>query len=282
MSTRGGPEVRFDHGAQYFTVRDKRFRDQVRSWQARGLAAPWMGRIGAVAQGKIVEKSGFTVRFVGVPGMRDICRSISDELADCRFKWQVKSIERKSSIWRLRSASGEVLEADTLVLSTPPAQAADLLANTGATVNPGQVEMRPCWAVMAEFDRPLFSDWDGLFVNQGPLAWVAAQRTKPGRPGNEAWVLHASPDWSEANFDAQRVGDVLLDAAAALPGASKVRPVAVSTHRWRFALARLPLQQGALVDRARRLVLAGDWCHGSRVEGAFLSGLAAAESVLAL
>jgi len=41
----------FDHGAQYFTVRDERFARQVRAWQAAGLVAIWSGRIGSLERG---------------------------------------------------------------------------------------------------------------------------------------------------------------------------------------------------------------------------------------
>jgi len=53
-------------------------------------------------------------------------------------------------------------------------------------------------------------------------------------------------------------------------------------HRWRYALARKPLEKGAIWFEDQRLALAGDWCHGSRVEGAFLSGAAAAGRIMAL
>jgi predicted NAD/FAD-dependent oxidoreductase len=72
----------------------------------------------------------------------------------------------------------------------------------------------------------------------------------------------------------------LLAAATALPGARKARAEYATAHRWRFAQAREPLDAGALWFREQRLALAGDWCHGSRVEGAFLSGAAAAGRLL--
>ena len=41
MSTRRGDDWQCDHGAQYFTVRDNRFRDEVARWETAGVAALW-------------------------------------------------------------------------------------------------------------------------------------------------------------------------------------------------------------------------------------------------
>jgi len=55
----------------------------------------------------------------------------------------------------------------------------------------------------------------------------------------------------------------------------------VTAHRWRYALPEEPLSERCVVDGDRKLGVCGDWCGGPRVEGAFLSGLALAESLLA-
>ena len=72
----------------------------------------------------------------------------------------------------------------------------------------------------------------------------------------------------------------LLAAAKELPLTGPFEVKSARAHRWRYALARDPLDRGAFWFGDRRLALAGDWCHGSRVEGAFLSGAAAAGHIM--
>jgi predicted NAD/FAD-dependent oxidoreductase len=55
-----------------------------------------------------------------------------------------------------------------------------------------------------------------------------------------------------------------------------------TAHLWRFALPAEPLANTCLFDRELQIGACGDWCAGPRVEGAFLSGMAAARRVLGL
>ena len=282
MSTRREGEYRFDHGAQYFTARDPRFQRHVLAWRERGLVEAWDARIDVVGSGEDVSRKGETERYIAVPGMNAICSEIAAEMQDCRFGWSLKSAKFDGKSWALESGEGEHLSADALVLAIPPDQANALLADDSISTALDGIDMQPCWAVMAVFDRPLFADCEAAFVNQGPLSWVSSQAARPGRPGAHAWVLHASPEWSMKHLesDAATVQEQLLTAARELPIAQSVETEWATAHRWRYALAAKPLDQGALWFDERRVALAGDWCNGSRVEGAFLSGAAAAGRIM--
>lgn len=274
MSTRRQDDGVFDHGAQYFTARDPRFLRHVVAWRERGLVAEWNGR---------VLERGEETRFVGVPGMSAICADIAGGLADCRYGWRVAGTEFEDGKWAVRSEDDEQLTADALVMTAPPPQAAALLDMPEARDALSGVAMLPCWAVMAVLDQPLSTEWEAAFVNEGPLSWVARNASKPGRPDGNHWVLHAAPDWSAAHLEELpgTVIEALLEAARELPGAGRFKAGSATAHRWMYSRAEQPLDEQAIWYDSCRLALAGDWCHGSRVEGAFLSGAAAAGRVMA-
>ncbi|MEM7587975.1 MAG: FAD-dependent oxidoreductase, partial [Acidobacteriota bacterium] len=144
------------------------------------------------------------------------------------------------------------------------------------------VTMQPSWAVMTTFDQPLELPFDGAFVNDAPLSWVARNSSKPGRPGDDSWVLHASPAWSMEHLElcADDAAGRLLEAFFEATGREPVEPLHLRAHRWRYALAEEALDVGCLWDGELRIGACGDWCAGSRVEGAFLSGMAVAGRIL--
>jgi predicted NAD/FAD-dependent oxidoreductase len=111
---------------------------------------------------------------------------------------------------------------------------------------------------------------------------VARDASKPRRPEAETWILHGAPDWSREHLEdpADLVAERLLDAFAAATGSVRPSPDHLNAHRWRFALPMEPLPEPCLVDRDHGLAACGDWCGGPRVEGAFLSGRAAADELL--
>jgi predicted NAD/FAD-dependent oxidoreductase len=137
---------------------------------------------------------------------------------------------------------------------------------------------------MAGFKRALDIPYDGLFVSDSPLSWVARNASKPERGDVETWVLHANPDWSIEHLEREREDIVpdLLDAFWTATGVAPVAPAFAVGHRWRYALAENPLDEDCLWDGSTRLGVGGDWCAGSRVEGAFLSGAALAGRVLGI
>ena len=144
--------------------------------------------------------------------------------------------------------------------------------------------MAPCGAVMVTFPRPLDLGWDAAFVSESPLSWVARNGSKPDRPNRESWVLHASSEWSRRNLEAdpEGVADRLIAAFRDVSGGHAVRHAHRDVHRWRYSQPVEPLADACLIDRHLGIAACGDWCGGPRVEGAFTSGRAAAESLQAV
>ncbi len=281
-SVRRQPPFEFDHGAQYFTARDERFSLLVNNWQDVGIVATWSGRIGSIDHGRWGDSSP-RVRYVGVPGMNAIAKYLAAGL-DVATATRVTRLTRAGQVWRLFGDNETPLgSSDAVVVAVPAPQAAELLAGRPALAEQvGRCSMSPCWAVMLGFDRALPIPYDGVFVHGSALSWIARNSSKPGRSSGEAWILHAGPEWSAAHLD-DPPEQVIAASQAALEqalGRKVPSPSCAAAHRWRYAVPDEPLHVGALWDAERRLAVCGDWCQGARIEGAFLSGRAAADRVL--
>jgi predicted NAD/FAD-dependent oxidoreductase len=281
-ATRSRGNRHFDHGAQYFTGRDAGFLMQVESWAKLGVIAEWHPRLVSINADGIRGTTSPERRWVGVPGMSKLAESMLGGI-DVRCSSRVIGLKRADGGWRLQLADGSTDGPyQALLCSLPAPQVGQLLREYPLAASAGEVRFAPCWALMLEFDEPLDVAFDGAFVNMGPLSWVTRDSSKPGRPSGERWLVHAGPDYSLARLE-DTAGSVAIELQRAFFAAIGVAPRAPlwwSAHRWRYALAQPPLDVRALVDVPARLAIGGDWCHGSRVEGAWLSGRAMAEQVV--
>jgi predicted NAD/FAD-dependent oxidoreductase len=287
----------FDHGAQYFTAWGGALQAATAAWARAGAAGEWEPDVAVIPPG---SKPRFTPpanpgpaanrRWVGVPGMNAPLKELSRGVT-CLFGTRIESVAAEPGGILLRDGAGMVNGPfAALVCSAPAPQTAELLASIAPDVArmAGHARMSPCWAVMAEFDAPVPVAFDAAFVNEGALGWMARNSSKPGRPAGEAWILHASHEWSESHVDMQphEAGAALIAEFARVlaphDGLVLPAPRAVSTHRWRFAITRTPVGRPCLAAEGSGtpVVACGDWCLGPRVEDAHTSGLAAASFVL--
>ena len=285
MATVKSEGYSFDCGAQYFTVRDERFRRYVESWQADGVAKPWRGQFAVVRNGRITPKSASPERWVGVPSQNALAIHMSQKLA-IKYGSEVATIKRQSDSWQIGLQGGRNFgDFDAAILAVPAPKVVALLGNIS---EPGetsaQIRMNPCQAVTVAFDPALELPYDGAFVHDSPLTWIARNNSKPGRHSSDCWVLHAGPQWSAEHrrTDESRRCQMLLEAFFRAVSIPPVAPVFISAQYWPNASARNPLNIGCLWDQDRRIGACGDWCQMSRVEGAFLSGMSAAARVLGL
>jgi predicted NAD/FAD-dependent oxidoreductase len=273
----------FDHGAQYFTSRDPKFRYFVDQWLEDGLVTEWSGPLALLRSGDAKPMPNGE-RYVGMPGMNALTRDLLRG-SDSRFETTVKSVRRKGESWYLtfldRSDAGPF---DVLIVATPPSQAFDLAqGETPLVEQAANTSMEPCWATVLGFPSRIEFPFDGAFVESSPLCWIARNTSKPGRENShEIWVLHASEEWSRSHLESSResVGAALTDAFEAAVGRLAEAPRHLLTHRWRYARPTRSGGPGSLFDSSSRIGFCGDWLTGGRVESAALSGMQLADRVI--
>lgn len=285
MSTRRVDDWQCDHGAQYFTASDPAFRAVLAQWQQAGVAQCWTPRLQVLGDRANIPTRTLdpsVERFVGVPRMTAPARLMAESL-NVETQHTVCAMQQHGAGWQLQSVEHGWTSQhyDAVLLAVPAPQvvplvlphAPDLAALADST------SMQACWALMLQYAAPLVLPFDAAFVNQGPLRWIARDNNKPGRGPQETWLLHASAEWSEANLerDAASVAHDLLAAFAALGAPAPQNWLA---HRWRYALAAPPMQQACAWSIEHALGLCGDWLHGGKVEGAWLSGRKLADKLM--
>lgn len=279
ISTRQLSNGNCDHGAQYITATSPDFRAVLENWKSMGLVDRWRPRISVVGGSQSREPASVD-RYVGTPRMTSPLAALSKQF-DVRLGLRVQSLEQHSGGWILKSEEGIVLarDIDAVVLAIPAPQAVELLGRITPRwrETAANIEMAPCWTVMATLLGDQETFFDAAFVNSGPLSWVANNASKPGRPDIPIWTLHASAAWTHEHLhdDPKEVTKALVESFESIMQARVSEAIA---HRWRYAKAAPDANQGYLWDSALGLAACGDWLRGGNVEGAWQSGQACANA----
>jgi predicted NAD/FAD-dependent oxidoreductase len=214
--------------------------------------------------------------------MSALGRALGEDV-ERRQPCRIAEIVRTGEGWRLVDEGGaEQGLFDAVVVATPAPQAVPLLRDAPDLAEAAsRAVLAPCWAGLFAFDRPLPLP-DLRRPARGPLAWLARDRSKPGRGGAESWVVHANPDWSREHLedDAATAVEALFEAFAGSVDVDQPAPTYARAHRWRYARVETAVGADCLFERSGLIAACGDWCLGPRVEAAFLSGAAAAGRLL--
>ena len=102
-ATRRVDAWRFDHGAQYFMVRDPRLAPFIERWRQKGLIALWQGALAVREGGQWQPAKSGVHRWVAVPGMSALGAHLAADLPLHR-NTMVERIERAGHRWRLMGA----------------------------------------------------------------------------------------------------------------------------------------------------------------------------------
>ncbi|MFT7610622.1 MAG: renalase [Candidatus Aldehydirespiratoraceae bacterium] len=267
MATRRIGDARFDHGAQFFTVRSDQFAATVAQAETGGAVIPWTLGFGEPPDGH--------ERWRGTEGMTSLCKWMA---ADASI-----DVDLGVTVSDLRS-----IEADAYLLTAPVPQSLAILSFSALLPPPataielGQIVYKPTIAILATLDREptgMATHGGHPFAPDADLSFVSDNQSKGVSPV-PAVTVHLSNQRSEERWTAsdddivafgeERVADLLGDASI----------VSAQVQRWRYAGPVSVYPAATVVWGDRPVVaLAGEAFAGPKVEGAFLSGVAAAEAV---
>ncbi|XP_010542541.1 PREDICTED: uncharacterized protein LOC104815709 isoform X2 [Tarenaya hassleriana] len=314
-----GKDLLFDHGAPFFTVSSNSDAlTLVHDWESRGVVSEWTPTFGSFdctsnkflgPQQQCVQE-GSEKKYVGVPGMNSICRTLChDPGVESKFGTGIAKLEwmEEETSWSLEDSNGEnlgsfcgVVASDKSIASPrftdltgrPPPLNLNLIPELANRLQ--DIPVRPCFALMLAFKEPLSLIPTSCisFKNSEILSWAHCDSSKPSRSTeSERWILHSTPEYANrvveltgrrkpSNETLNKVSERMFQEFQS-SGLVSSQPFFMKAHRWgsAFPVISIAMEERCLWDRKRRLAICGDFCISPNVEGAILSGLAAASKL---
>lgn len=282
LATRRMGGATLDHGAQFFTVRSEQFRTAVDRWLADGVVEEW-------CRGFAIE-DGYP-RYRSAGGMNALAKHLASELSVVK-RQRANAIIPGPDRWAVayEASTREPDEADAIIATPPVPQTMELL-RAGPTMVAADTEARlaamtyhKVIAVLVTLDRsPELPAPGALQRPDHPTFSFVSDNQQKGISDVPAVTFHLSHPLSDKLWDWADdavVAEVGGELAETVGGAGITE---TQVKRWRYAGPKNPYADPTMriASIPGPLYLAGDGFGGSKVEGAFLSGVAAAEGVLA-
>ena len=267
MATRRFAGAKFDHGAQFFTCRGSDFSELVEAASKQGAVKKW-------TNGFSDNPDGYA-RWCGSSGMTSL------------VKWMVAeaniNVRTTTTVNDLRDTP-----SNAYVLTAPVPQCLAILSFSQMLPNPrthvqlSSISYKPTIAILLRLDKSpsLFPEHGGIqFLDHPELAFVSDNQRK-GVSDEPGLTVHLSNDLSESLWE-NSDQEVFATTTALIE--NHISGVAVTDYqiqRWRYAGPADIWPEPTLVWGAKpTIALAGEAFAGPKVEGAFRSGLAAAEKI---
>ncbi len=261
-------EARLDHGAQFFTTRSEAFTSLVADAMSAGAVEEWCRGFG--------DGDGYP-RYRGESGMTSLAKWLAEGV----------QIELANTVVDLSE-----YPADAYILAMPVPQALSICSFSKCLPPPllqrelARIDYHPVIALLATFAEPLSVPAPGgVQQPEHPVVTFIADNQQKGISQIPSLTLHASHQWSTEHWletDDAVIAALLAEVAEHTDGAI---PTATQLQRWRYAGPVEPWPEptvtwGTGQPGDAQIVLSGDAFGSSKVEGAFLSGRAAAAAVL--
>ena len=281
LATRRVGPGRADHGAQFFTVREPIFASFVADWQAQELVYVW-------SEGWSGQPDGHP-RYAVHGGMTALAKHLARPL-NVRTGVKVMAITAVSPSWQLQDETGQSYQAQAIILTPPVPQSIALLENGNVALETADltalqtITYAPCLCGLFWVEGRVNLPPHGVIQHNetDTLSWLADNQRKGISPEAQLLTLHAGIDFSRYHYDAppETVLPLLRQELAPYLTEKSIIHEA-QLKRWRYARPLTTYPKRYLqASNLPPLFFAGDGFNGPRVEGAALSGLAAADSLL--
>jgi renalase len=271
-----------DTGAQFFTTRSDTFKTEVDSWQAAGLVSVW-GHGWSDGSVKRTPSDGHS-RYIVNGGMNALAKYLTKDLTDVRVDVQVASVERINNSWQLTDTAGNIYTASVLLMTPPVPQSLALLTAGSVPLSDSdraaleRIEYGPCLCGIFAIEGTVTLPDPGAVQDfDKTVYWMADNRRKGLSSDVSIITAHVEARYSRQHYDAPDAETLAFIYDAMKPYlAPNARIIEQQLKKWRYSIPLTTHPKDTLAAENLPLFFAGDAFGGrGRVEGAYLSGLAA-------
>jgi len=233
-------------------------------------------------------------RYMSVKGMNSFAKTLAEDIS-VRLQTRIAAIKKNTNGYTLTTDHGEAINAMGVIVTAPAPQAMRLLESEGIEVEAkilqklDEIVFQPCLVGLFHLQQPTNLPDSGHLdsgLPEGVMRLV--DHKKKGISQNITVSVYMTGDWSKAHYDMGE--EAVLEKIKQVTNAYFDSVISSQLKKWRYAEATQFLRQPFLnTSLEYPLLVAGDafldpqdTAKRTRLESAFISGVAAGEELAAL
>ncbi|WP_158674445.1 NAD(P)/FAD-dependent oxidoreductase [Lysinibacillus antri] len=283
LATRRIEQGKFDHGAQFFTVRSNIFKEKVQKWVEQGWVFPWFSK----------EHP----RYASVNGMNQLAKHLAhSHKVEYNLLAETVAVQENGdyvvTMRDLMNNTSRSIRAKSIIMTCPTPQVLQILQRSQYEIDQedfqqlADVSYTNCLTLLLSMKDDFALQNEYLYEPvPGVIAWIADNRQK-GISQESSVTVHLDPQWSITHFEKSDT-EILKEIMPHLQVVFADRTewdIPYQVKRWRYAQAYNLIKAPYLdVNPHHPFVICGDAFSSikgdvaSKIENAALSGIYTAD-----
>ena len=286
MATRRADPYQFNHGAQYFKVKNKEFKNFLQPLMLNKIIKPLEANQIEILNKKIIKSTKICNKkyFTAESKMNSVVKYFINNNFSIKLLCKIEKTVKENDKWFvIDSDQVSYGPYDWLFITIPPYQATEILYDNFKFLDIlKNIKMRSCYSLMLGFDKIKEFNFDTALFLDEDVAWLFIRKKIFKNKKYYNLLINSSYNFAEKNINSSKdeLSDYLIKQVSDILKYDLNNFKHKALHFWKYAMSEKNNNLGSLIDEDLKVVVCGDWCMNGRIEGGFLSAKDAANKVL--
>ncbi len=286
MATRRAEPYQFNHGAQYFKIENKEFKDFLQPLILNKIIKPLEANQIEILNKEVIKRTKIFNKqyFTAESKMTSIVKYLINNNFSIKLLCKIEKIIKENNKWFVID-SGQVSFGpyDWLIITIPPNQAKEILYSNFKFLDIlKKIKMRSCYSLMLGFDKFEEFDFDTALFLEEDVQWLSIRKIILENKEYYNLLINSSYNFAEQNINSSKdkISNHLIKQVSDILKCKLNNYEHKALHFWKYAMSEKNNNLGSLFDEDLKIIVSGDWCMNGKVEGGFLSAKDAVNKLL--
>tara|TARA_A100001011_G_C14285741_1_gene833611 strand:+ start:1396 stop:2379 length:984 start_codon:yes stop_codon:yes gene_type:complete len=277
IATRRAEPYQFNHGAQYFKIENKEFKDFLNPLIRNNIIKPWKANHIEIENKLVIKriKINNNKYFAGFPAMNSIVKYLATNDFFIKLSCKIVKIEQALNKWYIIDSDSACYGPyDWIIFTIPPNQVSEILCKKFKYLDIIKtIKMKSCFSLMLGYNEIKKFNFDTALFLDEDIQWLSNNRKYFKDREYNNLLINSSYNFAKKNINSckEKISDYLLNKASDILNYKFNNYDHMALHFWKYATSENRNDYGSFIDANSKIIVCGDWCMNGKVEGAFLS-----------